>query len=46
VREYVDEQCATLVEPGDGQGMVRAVLDIIGDRSGASGWVSRVGSGL
>jgi glycosyltransferase involved in cell wall biosynthesis len=33
VREYVDEQCATLVEPGDAQAMVRAVLDVIGDRS-------------
>ena len=33
VREHVDEQCATLVESGDAQGMVRAVLDIIGDRS-------------
>jgi glycosyltransferase involved in cell wall biosynthesis len=33
VREYVDEHCAILVEPGDSQGMVRAVLDLIGDRS-------------
>jgi len=33
VPEYVDGQCATLVEPGDAKGMVHAVLDIIGDRS-------------
>jgi glycosyltransferase involved in cell wall biosynthesis len=33
VHEYVDRQCATLVEPGDTKGMVHAVLDIIGDRS-------------
>jgi len=33
VREYVDEDCAVLVEPGDSQGMVRAVMDLIGDRS-------------
>ncbi len=33
VREYVDQDCAVLVDPGDSQGMVRAVMDLIGDGS-------------
>lgn len=33
VGEYVDQDCAVLVAPGDAQGMTCAVMDLIGDRS-------------